>query len=177
MDQYVNSWYRNGGIDSSEQLHYKHISSSPSNISIAAFEGDLDTLWLAVYNWEWFPSVVACYALMLSWSLSCAFFLAWHSRRWIAALLPCIQHIKTVLIARISWESSCSSEVASSKRTTSFVVWRESIYWMRSKAKRQSRSRWVTTISKTIPRLVRSNNVLSPGHLKLTPDPISLMSS
>ncbi|CAI2162118.1 5751_t:CDS:10 [Funneliformis geosporum] len=33
----------------------------------------------------------------------------------------------------------------------------------------------VTTISETIPQLVRSNKVLSPGRLKLTPDPISLM--
>ena len=93
------------------------------------------------------------------------------SHRCIAALLSCIRQMKTVLIARISWESSCSSDV-----TSSFVVWRESIYWMRSKAKRQGWSRWVTTISETIPRLVRSNKVLRPGRLKLTPDPISLMS-
>ena len=123
MYQYVNPWYKNGGIDSSGQLHYKHILSSPFNTSIAAFEGDLDTLWLVVYDWEWFPSVVACCALMLSWSLSCASFLAWRSRQWIAALLPCIWQIKTVLIARISWESSCSSEVASLKRTTIFVAY------------------------------------------------------
>ena len=32
------------------------------------------------------------------------------------------------------------SDVTSLKRTTSFVVWRESIYWMRLKAKRQSQS-------------------------------------
>src|SRR5437773_1019683 len=85
--------------------------------------------------------------------------------------------LKRVLFQGLFWEVRCYSNVARWKRTTSFVVWRESIYWMRSKAKRQSQSRWVTTISETIPRLVRSNKVLSPGCLKLTPDPISLMSS
>src|ERR1043165_6269747 len=96
---------------------------------------------------------------------------AFHSLQCIAALLPCIRQIK----ARISWESSCSSKVASLKRTTSFVVWRKSIYWTRLKAKQQSR--WVTTISETISRLVRSNKVLCPGCLKLTLDLILLVSS
>ena len=65
MDQYVNFWYGNGGIDSSGQLHYRHILTSPSTVSIAAFEGDLDILLLVAYDGE-LPSVVVCCMLLLS---------------------------------------------------------------------------------------------------------------
>ncbi|KAG9306633.1 hypothetical protein G9A89_004180 [Geosiphon pyriformis] len=51
---------------------------------------------------------------------------------------------------------------------------KKNIYWKKSKANLQSILQRVTTISETIPRLVRSNMVLNSDRLKLIPDPTLL---
>ncbi|KAG9295866.1 hypothetical protein G9A89_006605 [Geosiphon pyriformis] len=81
------------------------------------------------------------------------------------ALLRCMQQIKAMLMARISCKSLCPSEVASSKRTTSFAEWRE------IKDKQEESITVVTS------GLDRSSWVISLWRLKLTPEPILLTSS
>ena len=91
----MNSWYRTGGINSSKQLHYKHISLSPSNVSIAAFEGDLDSsVQLRVVS-------KCCH--LLHANIVLIFVLCFFpSLAFLLVNSSCIWQIKTVLIARIS---------------------------------------------------------------------------